>query len=102
VSVEAMVEVIERVAADADFRLQLRTNPDAVLLNYDLNNAELAALKSGNRRALRQLGLPEQYAGHPLLLWRGKDEAGYPGNNLNPQRVNRPSTTEAGVARRRG
>jgi hypothetical protein len=65
------------------------------------NNAELAALKSGNRRALRQLGLPEQYAGRPLSLWRGKDEAGYPGNNLNPQRVNRPSTTEAGVARRR-
>ena len=101
-SVEAMVEVIERVATDADFRLQLRTNPDAVLLNYDLTNAELSALKSGNRRALRQLGLPAEYASRPFTLWRGKDEAGYPGNNLNPQRVDRPSTTEAGVARKRG
>jgi len=100
VSVEAMVEVIERVATDADFRLQLRTNPDAVLLNYDLTDAELSALKSGNRRALRQLGLPAEVASQPFTLWRGKDEAGYPGNNLNPQRVNRPSTTEAGVAKR--
>lgn len=98
-SVEAMVEVIERVATDADFRLQLRTNPDAVLLNFDLTGAELAALKSGNRRALRALGLSEDDAGRPIALWRGKDEAGYPGNNLNPQRVDRPSTTPAGVAR---
>ena len=97
-----MVEVIERVAADAEFRLQVRTNPDAVLLNYDLTSAELAALKSGNRRALRSLGLADEYAGRPLALWRGKDEAGYPGNNLNPQRVDRPSTTPAGVATKRG
>lgn len=97
-SVEAMIEVIERVGTDAEFSLQVRTNPDAVLLNFDLTNAELAALKSGNRRALRILGLPAEYAGRPVSLWRGKDEAGYPGNNLNPQRVNRPSTTPAGVA----
>jgi len=100
VSVEAMIEVIERVATDSDFRLQLRTNPDAVLVNYDLTTAEAAALKSGHRRALVDLGLPQDYAARPLQLWRGKDEAGYPGNNLNPQRVDRPSTTEAGVARR--
>jgi hypothetical protein len=100
VSVEAMIEVIDRVEADAEFRLQLRTNPDAVLANYDLTPAEAAALKSGYRRALVELGLPPDYAARPLRLWRGKDEAGYPGNNLNPQRVDRPSTTEAGVARR--
>lgn len=96
-----MIDVIERVAGDAEFRLQLRTNPDAVLVNYDLSAPELAALKSGNRKALLALGLPADYAGQPLTLWRGKDEAGDPGNALNPQRVNRPSTTEAGVARRR-
>lgn len=100
-SVEAMIEVIDRVEADAEFRLQLRTNPDAVLANYDLTSAEIAALKSGYRRILLELGLPADYAARPMLLWRGKDEAGYPGNNLNPQRVNRPSTTEAGVARRK-
>jgi hypothetical protein len=100
VSVEAMIEVIERVATDDEFLQQLKTNPDAVLANYDLTNEEAAALKSGYRRALIDLGLPADYAAQPLRLWRGKDEAGYPGNNLNPQRVNRPSTTEAGVARR--
>lgn len=99
-SVEAMIAVIERVEMDTEFLVQLRTNPDAVLANYDLTEPEAAALKSGHRRALIELGLPETYAARPLLLWRGKDEAGYPGNNLNPQRVNRPSTTEAGVARR--
>ena len=102
VSIEAMIDVIERVGSDAEFRLQLRTNPDAVLANYDLSDPELAALKSGNRRALLALGLPADYAGRPIGLWRGKDEAGYPGNALNPQRVNRPSTTDAGVARHRG
>lgn len=96
-----MIEVIERVESDDDFRRQLRTNPDAVLANYDLTTAEATALKSGYRRALLDLGLPADYAARPLRLWRGKDEAGDPGNNLNPQRVNRPSTTEAGVARRR-
>lgn len=101
VSVEAMIEVIDRVETDAEFRLQLRTNPDAVLANYDLTSAEIAALKSSYRRVLLELGLPADYAARPMQLWRGKDEAGYPGNNLNPQRVNRPSTTEAGVARRR-
>ena len=99
-SVEAMIDVIERAGTDADFRLQLQTNPDAVLANYDLTTAESAALKSGYRRALLDLGLPPDYAGRPVRLWRGKDEAGDPGNNLNPQRVDRPSTTEAGVARR--
>ena len=100
-SVEAMIEVIERVEADDEFRLQLRTNPDAVLANYDLMDEEATALKSGYRRALLDLGLPPDYAGRPLRLWRGKDEPGDPGNNLNPQRVDRPSTTDAGVARRR-
>ncbi len=28
-SVEAMIEVIERVGTDAEFSLQVRTNPDA-------------------------------------------------------------------------
>lgn len=100
-SIEAMNDVIERVATDPDFALQLRTNPDAVLMNYDLTAAEMTALKSGNRRALRALGLSEEQAARPFTLWRGKDEAGFPGNNLNPQRVNRPSTTAAGVAPRR-
>lgn len=97
-----MIDVIERVASDADFRHQIRTNPDAVLINYDLSAPELAALKSGNRRALMALGLPAAYAAQTLTLWRGKDEAGDPGNTLNPQRVDRPSTTEAGVAGGRG
>lgn len=100
-SVEAMVEVIERVAADEEFRDAMRTNPDAVLLNFDLTGPELAALKSGDRRTLRALGLPEALVAQPLSLWRGKDEAGYPGDDLNPQRVSRPSTTQAGVARAR-
>jgi hypothetical protein len=100
VSIEAMIDVIERVESDAEFRLQLRTNPDAVLVNYELSTPELAALKSGDRRALLALGLPGDYVARPLRLWRGKDEAGSPGNALNPQRVDRPSTTEAGVARR--
>ena len=101
VSVEAMIEVIERAAQDPEFRGELRTNPDAVLLNFDLTPAEMAALKAGNRRALRALGLPDEFDGRPMVLWRGKDEAGSPGNTLNPQRVSRPSTTEAGVAPRR-
>lgn len=95
-----MTDIIDRVEADAEFLLQLRTNPDAVLANYDLTPAEASALKSGYRRVLLELGLPPDYAARPSRLWRGKDEAGYPGNNLNPQRVDRPSTTEAGVARR--
>ncbi len=98
VSLEAVIEVIERVAMDEEFRDTMRTNPDAVLLNFDLTGPEMTALKAGDRRALRALGVPEDL----VSLWRGKDEAGYPGNTLNPQRVNRPSTTEAGVARRRG
>ncbi len=101
VSLEAVIEVIERVAMDEEFRDTMRTNPDAVLLNFDLTGPEMTALKAGDRRALRALGLPEEFAARPLALWRGKDEAGYPGNTLNPQRVNRPSTTEAGVARSR-
>lgn len=101
-SIEAMIDVIERVAGDEEFRSALRTNPDAVLLQYDLTAAELAALKSGDRQKLRALGLPEDLARRPLALWRGKDEAGYPGNTLNPQRVGRPSTTAAGVAPRGG
>ena len=100
-SVEAMIEVIERAADDPDFLDQLRTNPDAVLLNFDLTPEELATLKTGNRRRLRDLGVPDEINGRPLALWRGKDEAGFPGNTLNPQRVHRPSTTEAGVAPRR-
>lgn len=100
-SVEAMLEVIERATADRAFRAQLRSNPDAVLLNFELTADELAALRSGNRRTLRALGLPEDFDDRPLLLWRGKDEAGSPGNTLNPQHVDRPSTTEAGVAPRR-
>lgn len=100
-SIEAMIDLIERVGADAEFRDAMRTNPNAVLLNYDLTGPELTALKSGDRRALRALGLPEAFVAGPFSLWRGKDEAGFPGNSLNPQRVNRPSTTEAGVARRR-
>ncbi len=99
-SIEAMIDVIERTAADQEFRDQMRTNPDAVLLNFDLTNAEMAALKSGDRRKLRTLGLPETFVTGPLILWRGKDEAGNPGDDLNPQRVGRPSTTEAGVGRR--
>lgn len=99
-SSEAMIDVIERATVDEEFRDMMRTNPDAVLLNYDLTDAELAALKSGNRQKLRALGLPEEVARRPLALWRGKDEAGYPGNTLNPQRVGRPSTTAAGVAPR--
>jgi hypothetical protein len=100
VSIEAMVEVIERVGSDEEFREAMRTNPDAVLLNYDLTDPEMAALKAGNRQKLLALGLPADLAGRPLSLWRGKDEAGYPGNALNPQRVHRPSTTAAGVAPR--
>lgn len=97
-SVAAMIDAIEQVSTDPEFRLQVRTNPDAVLRNFDLTTDELAALKTGDRRALQLLGLPEAYLAQPILLWRGKDEVGYPGNNLNPQRVNRPSTTPAGVA----
>ena len=100
-SVEAMIEVIERAAADGEFRDQLRANPDAVLLNYDLTPQEVEGLKSGNRELLRRLGLPADFQGSPLVLWRGKDEAGSPGNTLNPQHVARPSTTDAGVAPRR-
>lgn len=99
-SLEAMIEVIERAALDGEFRSELRTNPDAVLLNFDLTPTQQAALKSGNREALRACGLPPDLVGRPLTLWRGKDEAGSPGNTLNPQHVRRPSTTEAGVARR--
>ncbi len=95
-----MIAVIEQVRADPDFRLQLQTNPDAVLANFDLSTIEMGALKSGDRRLLGELGLPNDYVNQPFTLWRGKDEAGYPGNNLNPQRVNRPSTTQAGVAPR--
>ena len=72
-SIEAMIEVIERVGSDPEFRQQLRTNPDAVLVNYELNTAELAALKSGNRRALVALGLPVSLVWYLVASrgWRG-------------------------------
>lgn len=96
----AMAEVIERAAEDPEFRSALRANPRAVLASYELTSAEANALLSGRREALRAAGLDGETAGRPLALWRGKDEAGVPGNTLNPQHVQRPSTTEAGVAPR--
>lgn len=97
---QAMVEVVERAAADHEFRSALRANPRAVLASYELTSGEVDALMSGRRVALRAAGLDAETAGQPFALWRGKDEAGVPGNTLNPQRVQRPSTTEAGVAPR--
>lgn len=97
---QAMVEIIERAAADSEFRSALRVNPRAVLAVYELTPGELDALISGRRASLRAAGLDAETAGRPLALWRGKDEAGVPGNTLNPQHVQRPSTTEAGVATR--
>lgn len=100
-SERAMAEVIDRAATDPEFNAALRTNPYAVLQNYDLSPQEQSALASGNRRLLRAAGVDSETAGRPLELWRGKDEPGTPGNTLNPQHVNRPSTTAAGVAPRR-
>lgn len=99
-TVQAMVEVIERAATDAEFKSALRTNPRAVLASYELTPSEVDALMSGRRVTLRAAGLDAETAGRPLALWRGKDEPGVPGDTLNPQHVQRPSTTEAGVATR--
>ena len=54
---ETLSKVIERASTDADFRAQLRSNPEAALAGYDLTAEEKAALLSGDSGKLGALGV---------------------------------------------
>ena len=53
----AVVELIERALNDEAFQDELRKDPDAAISQYDLTDAEIAAIKSGNSEELSYLGL---------------------------------------------
>jgi hypothetical protein len=56
-SMEAVVQVIERASADAAFRARLASREEAVLADYDLDPAERAALLNATSEKLQALGV---------------------------------------------
>ena len=52
-----LTTIIERLSSDAQFRAQLKTNPDAALKGYDLTTEERAALISDDVGRLDSLGV---------------------------------------------
>ena len=57
---KALAQLIERASTDAGFRAQLRSNPEAVLADYDLTAEEKAALLSGDPGVLLQRGVDQR------------------------------------------
>jgi hypothetical protein len=56
-SMEAVVQVIERASADAAFRARLWSGDQAILADYDLDADERAALLSVTPERLEALGV---------------------------------------------
>jgi hypothetical protein len=56
----AVEALVQKALADANFRKQIKENPDAALAGYDLTSEERAAIKSGNAAKLRELGVDER------------------------------------------
>jgi putative modified peptide len=54
---ENLSKVIERMSTDAAFRAELQRNPEAALASYQLTAEEKAALRSGDEKALHDLGV---------------------------------------------
>ena len=61
-SIEAMRAVLDRAAKDYRFNWRMIETPDAALAEYDLNDFERAALKTGERDLLISVGLDERIA----------------------------------------
>ena len=65
-STEGVVAFIEKALGDETFQAQLKADPDKVLGQFDLSEAEIAAIKSGGEEELKNLGLDER-----LSKWGG-------------------------------
>ena len=59
---QAMMAVLDRAAKDYRFNWRMIEGPDVALAEYDLNDFERAALKSGERDLLISVGLDERIA----------------------------------------
>ncbi len=57
---EGLVHFITRAMEDESFRAQVKANPDAALAQFDLTVEEIAAIKSGDRSKLQDLGVDER------------------------------------------
>lgn len=55
-------KLLRDIARDAEIARRCRTEPSAVLMNYDLNDTERDAIKKWSVRALYDMGI------NPLLL----------------------------------
>jgi len=52
--------VVNKAMADETFRRKLKENPVTALSGFDLTPEEVAALKSGDKAKLQQLGVDER------------------------------------------
>jgi hypothetical protein len=59
-SMQAMMAVLDRAAKDYRFNWRMIEAPDEALDEYNLTDAERAALKSGERDMLISVGLDER------------------------------------------
>lgn len=59
-SKRALEQVLMRIVSDADFRKQLRTDPDGALRLFDLTADERAAVLGGNAMALLDFGIDKR------------------------------------------
>ena len=57
---EGLVHFITRAMEDEGFRAEVKANPDAALAQFDLTVEEIAAIKSGDRSRLQDLGMDER------------------------------------------
>lgn len=57
---EGLVALVDKVLSDEAFLARLKADPDHVLGQFDLNEEERAAIKSGDHEELRALGLDER------------------------------------------
>jgi len=57
---EGLVHFITRAMEDEGFRAEVKANPDAALAQFDLTVEEIAAIKSGDRSKLQDLGIDER------------------------------------------
>ncbi len=52
-----LAEVVERASVDETFRARLQSDPESALAGYELTPEERSALRSGDRAALKALGV---------------------------------------------